>query len=170
MKNGGVRLEEWKKTIHNNLYSVSNLGRVRNDKTGRILKPRPDNKGYCRANLQGKDFKVHRLVAECFIPNGDPENKVQVNHIDGIKSNNKVVNLEWCDNKYNVEHSFLTGMRDHLIKITNDDIINIRENSLNYKEVMLIYGLSQSHSSAIVNGTKRTLLEGKYGTRKKKAI
>ena len=68
-----------------------------------ILKQRTDKKGYKFVNLYKEkhmySVKVHRLVAEAFIPN--PNNYPQVNHKDENKSNNNVENLEWCTNEYN---------------------------------------------------------------------
>lgn len=86
-------------------YEVSNLGRVRNSKLGRLLKG-VDNKGYVRVSLSNeygkKLFLVHRLVAQAFIPN--PNNFPQINHKDENPSNNSVENLEWCDSKYNLNY------------------------------------------------------------------
>jgi hypothetical protein len=147
--------EVWVKIIYNNLYSVSNFGRVRNDKTGRILSTRPDKKGYARASLQGKEYKVHRLVAEHFIKNPDPEKFNQVNHIDCNKLNNYIENLEWCDNSHNQIHAYANGLQDKNKKLSDEDIIKIRSEGWNYKEVMMEFGISQSHASAIVNGSKR---------------
>lgn len=84
-------------------YSVSNTGQVRNDKTGRILKPRVNDNGYCFVGIDGKALRVHRLVAELFIPN--PDNLPQINHKDFDKTNNSMDNLEWCDNRYNKTYS-----------------------------------------------------------------
>ena len=91
------------------LYEVSNYGNVRSLKFGKIryLKPANNGNGYndvilCK-NGQKKHFKVHRLVANAFIEN--PNNYPQINHKDEDKTNNKVENLEWCDNQYNTRYS-----------------------------------------------------------------
>ena len=86
-------------------YYVSDLGHVKN-KYGRILKPEIRT-GYYSVDLMknGKryKFRIHRLVAEAFIPN--PDNLPQVNHKDEDKLNNEASNLEWCDNTYNTHYS-----------------------------------------------------------------
>lgn len=85
------------------LYSISNIGRLRNDKTNRLLKPWIDKDGYLIYDLSKnkvrKHYKAHRLVAQAFILN--PNNYPQVNHKDEDKTNNKVSNLEWCTFEYN---------------------------------------------------------------------
>lgn len=95
-------------------YMISNTGRVKSIprngtiKTERILKLQEDKDGYLYVRLhlghmnKRKAFKVHRLVANVFLNN--PLNLPQVNHIDENKKNNDVNNLEWCDNKYNMNY------------------------------------------------------------------
>lgn len=88
------------------LYQISNFGRVKsfyNNKEGSILKPYMNNYGYMSVKLYknkiSKNFKIHKLVAETFIPNIN--NYPCINHKDENKQNNKVDNLEWCTYKYN---------------------------------------------------------------------
>lgn len=93
--------EIWKETHRRKGYEISNLGRVRHN--GRVLKPFYNSKRYRVIRLGRKACcTVHRLVAECFIPN--PESLPQINHKDENKQNNVVSNLEWCTQEYNVNY------------------------------------------------------------------
>lgn len=94
--------EIWKDAKGYPGYEISSYGRVRNIKTGQILIPEINDSGYERIKLHGKNVKVHRLVAEAFIPN--PHGYKQVNHINEIKTWNTVSNLEWCTAKHNINH------------------------------------------------------------------
>ena len=98
-------------------YYVSSCGRVFGCK-GNEMKQTTTNRGYRRITLSinGKEerWSVHRLVALLFIPN--PEQKPQVNHIDGNKENNDVSNLEWCTASENNKHAFRTGLKKNLVK------------------------------------------------------
>ena len=99
-------MEEWKTIIGFPKYSVSSEGRIRNGE-GRILKPYVNHKGYFKVGLydeSGHDHKkrVHRLVAEAFIPNSD--NLPEANHLNFDKQDNRVGNLEWCTDEQNREH------------------------------------------------------------------
>lgn len=84
-------------------YTISNMGNIRNSK-GVILSPFLTKNGYKKINILRQGYYIHRLVAESFIPN--PENKPQVNHIDGNKKNNCADNLEWVTNSENMKDAF----------------------------------------------------------------
>ena len=101
-------------------YQISNFGRVKSliypkEKIMNIYNFRRDGekgKGYWRVRLiknsSYKYFFVHRLVAEAFIPN--PNNYATVNHINGIKTDNRIDNLEWCSLKENIQKAWETGL------------------------------------------------------------
>ncbi len=128
-------MEEWKPIKgYEDRYAISNLGRIK------VLKPRyrdkvilrtfSDGFGYLHCDLSNprKTVKVHRLVAEAFIPN--PDNKPTVNHIDGDKTNNRVDNLEWNTVHENNLHANMMGLaggvRHNKSKFTKEQVIFIR--------------------------------------------
>lgn len=108
--------EKWMDVVgYEGLYKVSNKGNVcsieRKDAIGRkcggrTLRPRYHKHGYLHVALHKNGIKknklIHRLVAEAFLPN--PNNFLEVNHLDEIKDNNELSNLEWCDTMYNVNY------------------------------------------------------------------
>lgn len=102
------------------LYQISNLGNVRSQhsnkmngqKPGKLLKITLMKSGYMSLELRMSDTNkrhlVHRLIAESFISN--PDNKPIVNHINGIKTDNRIENLEWCTQSENIRHAIDTGL------------------------------------------------------------
>ena len=149
-------VEIWKPIKdYEGLYEISNLGRVRSlDKIrnaainnvsetvirGRIMKQKSDKDGYLSVKLthpnsKGKHLRVHRIVATSFICN--PESKPQVNHKNGIKSDNNAVNLEWCTLSENRIHAYNTGLQsseskkgelNNFSKLTESDVTYIKRN------------------------------------------
>ena len=124
--------EVWKDVVgFEGLYQVSNLGRVKSLqstcnrwKAGRIRKPVDNRHGYLSINLSrdGRIVKarqyVHRLVAEAFVPNDDPINKTEVNHLNEDRSDNRAENLEWTTHADNCNYG---NRGDNLSKALKDN-------------------------------------------------
>jgi hypothetical protein len=141
-------MELWKDISgYEGYYQISNLGNVRSidrfdgvhDRQGTIIKPNLKPNGYLQVGLRKhntrKWFGVHRLVAIHFIEN--PDNKPQVNHIDGNKLNNTVENLEWVTGKENQRHAARLGLRDNMPKGKNhSNYGKFGENSRSAKPVI----------------------------------
>lgn len=106
--------EEIWKQIPEYKAQASSLGRIKSfymSPGGRIRKFYLAKNGYLRIQFQKKKGHktVHRLIAEAFIPN--PNNLPWINHINGIKTDNRPVNLEWCTASYNQRHSIKMGLK-----------------------------------------------------------
>lgn len=172
-----MELEIWKDVAgYEGYYKVSNLGRVKSLERkvkfrtfkklvkSRILTPRISDSGYYTVNIS-KDGKgnmkyLARIIAIAFIPN--PDNKPQVNHIDGNKINNCISNLEWVTNAENQKHAYKLGLsiskRGYLNgnrKYDKGFVLKIRQmwESGKYKQAQLskICGCNESYVNAVVS-------------------
>jgi hypothetical protein len=157
--------EIWKDVKgYEGLYKISNFGNVWSVKRKMFRVPSVIGRGYLQVHIfisgKRKCFMVHRLVATHFIDN--PENKPQINHIDGDKKNNHYKNLEWCTESENVKHAYSSGLADNKgekhpgCKLTEDQVKEIRfkrEHGARVIDLMEEYGMSMS---AIYQITKRT--------------
>lgn len=108
-----TKIEEiWKPIYGYENYQVSNTGLVKNNSSWKVLNKNTIGKYHgvtlCKSSQHRKMQLIHRLVAKAFIPN--PDNKPQINHIDGNKLNNHVSNLEWCTASENSIHSYKLGL------------------------------------------------------------
>lgn len=149
-------------------YQVSNRGNVLSLRFGKrkILKPqalkvtKEKGGGYLRIGLHKdgivKMVQISRLVAAAFIPN--PNNKPQINHKDGDKSNNCVDNLEWCTQKENNRHAYETGLnsgcdgqKNGRAKLTADDVREIRTRKFSVKRLAGLYKVSETNIYMILN-------------------
>lgn len=98
-------MEIWKEiTGYEGIYEISSFGNLRSIYRRQYFILKPKQTGYCvvslRKNGRNQELKVHRIVAAAFIPN--TENKPVVNHINGIKNDNRVENLEWVTHRENI--------------------------------------------------------------------
>ena len=135
---------------YNNKYIVTRSGKIFNNFTGQEMKQK-NTLGYKMVGLRVFDGKksiqkypkVHRLVAEYFIPN--PLKLPFVNHKDGNKANNCADNLEWCDNRQNVLHAYRTQLNKTAINLTNGQcVIDLIEDfGYNYNDVGSLLGIDR---------------------------
>jgi len=103
--NKPIDIEVWYDLIgFEGLYMISQKGNIYSIKNKIKLKPFLNTKGYPSISLKGKTKAVHRLMAENFLPK--IKGKDMVNHIDGNKTNNHIINLEWVDNRENINHYY----------------------------------------------------------------
>jgi NUMOD4 motif. len=100
--------ESWKPIERHPAYEVSNMARVKNSITGKILTPYDDGSGYLRVKLDGDNCRLHILVAIAHVPN--PENKTIVNHKKGKKHDCRASQLEWVTQQENIQHAWNTGL------------------------------------------------------------
>lgn len=137
------------------LYKVSNKGRVLSMRRNLVLKTNINENGYEMISLQKKKYRVHRLVAEAFIPN--IEGKPEINHIDENKLNNKVENLEWATRSENINYGhrnekMAEKIRKPILQFTKSGELIKEFDSVSRAADEL--NLRQSNISAILRGTR----------------
>jgi len=156
-------MENWETINGFKDYMVSDLGRVKMtankaSRKERVLKPLIQGSGYYRVALYSNKkpyFKsIHRLVASHFIKN--PNDKEQVNHLDGNKINNAASNLEWCTYRENLDHAVKNrlsscGERNGRAKLSYTDVDNIRSSKSTSKDLASHYGVHKSTIDRIKN-------------------
>ena len=169
--------EIWKGIVYqgkdySDFYEISNTGKIRNSKTKREVKLQISPTGYlvyC-GSIGGKGknkfFKIHKALMESFLIE-NPENKLQINHKDGNKLNNSFENLEWCTNQENCKHAWETGLQKiekhsgvngSSSKLTEEDVIFIRENYIPYDKIFGSRALGKLFNighNAIINVAKK---------------
>jgi predicted XRE-type DNA-binding protein len=153
----------WKK-IKNFNYKVSSDGKVKSILSNKVLKPYSAGRGYLAVGLYKNKkcykFYVHRLVAEAFLR---PKNKT-VNHIDGVKTNNVLDNLEWCSYSENHSHAFKLGLKipreinselninNKLTKVQAKKIYNLsKQSNLTQREIADMFNIDRTVVGKIKN-------------------
>lgn len=147
-----------------NRYRIYTSGAVFDEKLSKWLGFQENKDGYLKVTLRATDgrrktFSVHRLVASCFIPN--PENKETVNHIDGLKNNNSIYNLEWATRSEQTQHAWDNGFikdlesRKQGIRDKQSKLVMCVQTGEVFKslgEAAEIYNLKKSNISAVCHG------------------
>jgi len=174
--------EEWRIIVGFPRYSVSNLGRVKNNVTDKLRKL-IHHLGYMNVNLYTNDhkeshMKVHRLVATAFLPKED--DKEYVNHIDGVRTNNLVINLEWSNSKENTEHAKATGLLkqtgedNHMAKTTDENVRKLcsllEENKYSYSEIAKKGGVTYAMVNNLARGARWKHISKDYNLPKVRAF
>lgn len=148
-----------------NNYTINEMGEIFNTRTTKKLKPYLSDWGYFKVSVSDyplkKTYLVHRLIALSFIPN--PDNKPEINHIDGNKQNNSIENLEWVTTTENIRHALMfglmpTGDKHPKVKVTDNEILIIkqmRKDNITYKKISEKFGISVTHACRVAKGKRR---------------
>jgi len=169
-------MEKWKRIPNYSRYEASTYGRIKTfnwkgSGQERIMTPAKDKSGYLRTTLIRDDgiyhpIKVHRIIAQTFIPN--PFNLPEVNHLKGIKDDNRVTEIEWSTRRNNIKHSFDTGLQINgfnedarNVKLTNKQVQEIRNKYVPRKyslyKLANEYGIGTTQIHRIISQTSRIL-------------
>lgn len=162
-------MEIWKTIEEKENFSISNLGRVKNTKTNEIKKLTTEKIGYVVICFNYKKIRIHRLVAKYFIENVD--NKSCVNHINGIKNDNRVENLEWCTHKENMRHAETNGLlyrseknKQNLLIALRKKVIDISNNKIydSIKDAAINNNIRRVNLTRYLNGTYKNKTSLRY--------
>lgn len=140
---------EPKKCLDNPNYLVYPDGRIYSLLRNKFLQPWVDSDGYLRVELQTVPKLVHRLVAECFIPN--PQNYETVNHKDENKLNNHIDNLEWMSRENNVKYS-----QNNAIQMLDKETGEVIQSFVSMSEAERQTGIYHGNISKVCQGKRRT--------------
>jgi len=171
-------MEIWKQVKgYENNYVCSSNGEVKNIKRNKLLKPNKSSIYYCVDLCKNGEIKrhfIHRIVAMAFHEN--PQNKPQVNHINGNKLDNSVNNLEWVTRSENQLHSIRIGLRhtrgekNSQSKLNRNTVLEIYNSNETLSELSLKYNVSKSTICDIKRGYSWTHITGMPNIKKNKNV
>lgn len=160
-------MEIWKRIPNYSLYEASTLGNIKtfnwkNKGIERVMKPAIDGSGYLRTMLVGDDgitrtVKVHRIIGQTFIDN--PDNNPQINHKNCVKTDNRVINLEWVTASENQIHAYkekrrnISGENNPSTNLTDKQVLEIRRR----------YTFGRKGGRGIVGVVTKSMLAKEYG-------
>lgn len=167
-KNVYEQTEEWTEVMGFVSYEISTCGNIRRKLADGYRYNQPSlnkQRGYLYASTVDqaarKNWAIHRLVAESFLPR--VEGKNYVNHIDGNKLNNRLDNLEWCTHQENIDHARANGLitdakvrRWKMSKLTLQQVVGIKHlrGSLSYHQIARLYNTNYSNVAHIMRGSR----------------
>lgn len=158
--------EEWKIYLKIPSIEVSNFGDVRNITNKVLIKTYKDH-GYILFKYNNNHYFVHRLVAELFVKNPNPDKYHFVNHIDGIKDHNEFWNLEWCNISMNTEHAVLSGLNITYDEKTIRNVCQLLSQGLSHIQIHNITGVSRKYISDIYRGRRQKKISSEYSFSRK---
>lgn len=150
------------------MYKISNKSRVKSYQRGKIkiMRHTVNTAGYhiveLSKNNERKSFRVHRLLAQAFVPN--PDNKPVINHINGTKDDNSLNNLEWVTTSENIHHAYMTGLRQSGDQSPNRKVSDAqvlfmrnlyRSEHFLLRELSQLFGISESNTCVLINSNTR---------------
>lgn len=167
-------MTEWRKIKRFDGYEISSDGKVRSNRhksVNKILRVSCATDHYPRVvlciNNKRKNMTVHRLVANAFIKN--PNAYKVVNHKNGIKTDNRAENLEWCTHGHNTRHAMNEGLINIMCenapsaKLTNENVLKIKKmligKELTHKDISKIFGVHETTISSINTGKNWSTLK-----------
>lgn len=170
-----IKGEKWRQAVgFSERYYVSNMGQIfttsahgKKDnptimKPARSFDKRRGTWQYMKTVMDGRNIRVHRVVAQAWIPN--PDGKPFINHINGNKADNRVENLEWCTNAENIRHAYRTGLeqrqlgeKHHSAHLTNEQVRQFKwewahNRKMTRKQYAEALGVSEAAIKDIIRG------------------